>query len=122
MSDGMSDSRAEERLDRDVWAAAFDVAENGVVLARAIMRARMGHRGWGTARWSVIQIVNEALGRTGFELVDRKPDKSFENYPDAYERKETWREKELKRKLEDMEAEMAKLRRELEDDAKRVSS
>jgi len=103
MSDGMSDARAEDELASNVWREAFNLGENALRLAQAIKQARNGHRGWGPARSWIVREVNEALRMTGFILVDHDPEKRFEHYPDAYEHKPTWREKEL-------EAELAELR------------
>jgi hypothetical protein len=89
MSDGMSDSRAESALAQEVWSAAFDLSELAVHLTKAVQKARLGHRGWGLARSWIVAEVNLALRETGFVLVDHAPEKSFEHYPDAYERQPT---------------------------------
>jgi hypothetical protein len=99
MSDGMSDSRAGSELANDVWATAFDLAECAMHLMQAVGRARNGHRGWGVARSWIVEEVNRALRPTGFALVDREPDKSFEHYEGVYEHRETRREKRMREAL-----------------------
>lgn len=106
MSDGMSDARAEGELAGDVWDAAFDLGEDVARLARAVQRARMGHRGWSIHRAWIVAEMNNALKNTGFELVDRDPQKSFEQYPGAYERRVPRREKRLAEELEAARSEL----------------
>lgn len=106
MSDGMSDARAEGELAGDVWDAAFDLGEDVARLARAVQRARMGHRGWSIHRAWIVAEMNNALKNTGFELVDRDPQKSFEQYPGAYERRVPRREKRLADEVEKLKSQL----------------
>lgn len=100
MSDGMSDASASDDMLASVWSAAEDFSEIVIHLVKAVQRARLGHRGWNIARGWIVNEVNIALRNTGFKLVDEKPEKSFESYPDAYEHSPTRREKMYKRDAE----------------------
>ncbi len=113
MSDGMSDARASEGLYNGFWTAAFDLKQAAIVYARAVMRARIGHRGWGIARWSIVNEVNDVLIETGFKLVDTNPDKSFESYADAYKPPKSWRELELERENNELREKLQRLERAL---------
>ena len=92
----MSDSRAEDTLAKEVWNTAFDLKELAVHLCKAMQRARLGHRGWVLARYWIVSEVSMALEGTGFALVDSTPGKSFEHYPDAYDRRVPRRESKLR--------------------------
>lgn len=105
----MSDARASEGLYNGFWTAAFDLKEAAVTYAKAVMRARVGHRGWGIARWSIVNETNDVLTGTGFKIVDTDPDKSFEYYPDAYKPSPSWRERELQRENEELREKLRRL-------------
>jgi hypothetical protein len=102
MSDGISDAKAEDKLERDVWVAAFDVVDAIKFLRAAISRARMGHRGWTIARGWIVYSTCKALKEIGFELIDREPEKSFEWYEDAYAPIKTSRHLHLERRFEEL--------------------
>jgi len=106
----MSDARASDNLYNGFWTAAFDLKEAAAKYAKAVMRARVGHRGWRFARWSIVNETNDVLTGTGFKLVDTDPEKSFEHYPDAFKRPSlSWRERELQRENEELREKLRRL-------------
>lgn len=111
MSDGISDANAEAQLERDIWMAACDLKDAVVNLGNAAVRARRGHRGWGISLAGILTIANDRLQDVELELCNRGDvNRTFHDYgPRAYDRRESWREKELAREVEQLKRRIAEL-------------
>lgn len=61
MSDGMSDARAMDEIESQLYVAAGKLAD-------ALRSARNGHRGWSLSTHEILKVVNDCLIKSDFVL------------------------------------------------------